>query len=55
MYFSEVSKRQVMERICELCEMGVRDSEDNFECLECIFPCSRVCKAFEDVIEILEG
>lgn len=55
MNYSEVQKRQVLERLCEICEMGTRDSEDNFECLENIFPCSKVKEAFKEVIEILEA
>lgn len=42
-----------MEKMCELCKMGTVDSEDNFECSENIFPCSKVCEAFEEVIDIL--
>lgn len=55
MNYSEVKERQILEKMCEICEMGTRDSEDNFECLENIFPCSSIRETFEKVIEILEA
>lgn len=54
MFYSEVQKIQVMERLCEICEMGSRDWENKFECGVRSFPCYKVQEAFEDVIEILE-
>lgn len=52
--YSSAQKRQMLEKMCEICAMGTRISEDYFECSEGIFPCSKVKEAFKEVIKILE-
>ena len=53
MTYTEEQKEQAMKAMCEICEMG-RCYEDEFKCLEGIFPCYIVNESFDKVIEILE-